>query len=169
MATQSGQSELHMPELRQVMSRFKRETLQQIQQGFNIQPLPLWPNERISRRDPTGRGIAEMDLQQFGGNDPNEAGFVFTIPEHMRWAELGVMRGLPSSRVQRGRKGRSDKRYVRRYNPLTGDTHRPTFSPELRHLSRRYGTFIRDFYGEEMMVKMFDAFGAEMEEVDMGF
>lgn len=168
MATQSGKSN-DRPKLRKVMSDFRAQTLDQIMHGFDVQHLPLKPSERISRREPTGRGIADMTLREFGGDSTAESGFVFTIPEHMRWAEMGVMRGLPSSKVQRGRKPSFKKRYANPYNPFTGNTFRPSFSQELAHLNRRYGRFLQDFYGQEMMTSMFDALGGEIEELDMGF
>jgi len=167
MAKKSEQ--LQMPDLKHVLSDFRVQTMAQIMKGYEVQHLPLTPRERMSRYINTGQGVRDTMLRQFGGDNPDEVGFVFTVPYHMRFAEVGTVGGLRGADVRRSRKWQVGKRYAR-WNPIIGETHRPSFSPELRHLSRRMGDFLRDFYGQQYMAQMYDALGGVLEEeLDFGF
>lgn len=158
-----------MPDLRKVISQFRLETYNQIMAGYQVQHLPLSPRERISRYVNTGEGVKNTDLREFGTGSPDEVGFVFTVPQHMRFAEIGTVGGLRGSEVQRGRKYRPEMRYVRSWNPIVGETHRPVFSPQLRNLQRRLGDFLRDFYGRQYMAQMYDTLGGILEDdLDIG-
>lgn len=142
-----------------IISRLGEDALEQMKMNLSIQHLPLNDTERLSKRKPTGAGWKSISIRDFGSETSREVGYIFTVDETMRFAEMGVMRGLEAEDVKKSRKAKYNKRYVSRYNPITGDTHRPAMMMEIRHLQSRLGRFLSDFYGEQMEASIMEITG----------
>lgn len=73
----------------------------------------------------------------------------FFFNEYLRYVDIGVGKGRKAEDIDRTRKARYKSRYAKKWDPKKGNTHRPSFMMEFRHLQRRMGFYLLNRFGYE--------------------
>ena len=68
---------------------------------------------------------------------------------------MGTVGGRPLDVVRRDRKARHNRRYVRQWIAVMGESARPSIMMEARHVASRMQRYYEDFYGRELSVEVF--------------
>lgn len=161
--------------VRQTLSLFKEQTLQQLR--VNMQTQAVWPREvypgfstvNENRRlrgqwFSTGKGEKSFRGDIKSPDDLSEMVMTFWMNDYLRYTDLGVGRGTKAEDVDRDTKASYKRRYTAAWDRATGRSHRPHLMMEFRHLERRLANYALDWYGEELT---FGPFKALPEEIPM--
>lgn len=152
----------------EIIKIFAENTEESIKKNLVVQK--IWPTEvypgyaKVSRS--TGEGAKSIDVDVISADDSGNITIKMGMASYMRFVDIGVARGRDVEDVRRSRKAKHLQRYVRRWSPETGESHRPFFLIEARHLQRRVGDFMSDFFGKEAQARLIEAF-ADL-QVDLG-
>ena len=167
------QLEKPMTPLKDKMQYILNEGLEALRENWAIQKIyphevyKGWLEENAKRAEAMGRkgwystGIGVNSLAgTIDNSTPEKATMSFYVAEHMLYVDAGV--GIWSKRedVDSQRKARYNKRYISSWIPnnATSRTHRPFFRMEMRHIAGRLENYLRDFYAQEAMVDVYEAF-----------
>jgi len=156
--------------LNEMIRIFAQNTEDAVKKNLVIQK--IWPTEvypgYAEKSKSTGYGANSIDARVVSADETGNVTVVMSVASYMRYVDVGVMKGLHAEDVKRNRKAKYLHRYVNTWAPERGDTHRPFFFIEARHLRRRIGQFMADFYGMKSQSAMLvEAFGT-LEEIDLG-
>ena len=156
---------------REKMKYMADDTRQKVMKAFDVQEIypigevyPGWFRENELRTAgkhrgwySTGEGYKSFHHQvRYTPSQiddfPSEVHIEYFFNHYLGYVDLGVGKGRPLQKVKRSEDARRDDRYVTEWNPKAGETHRPLFRKEMRHLSRRAGMWLvtwsgRMFYG----------------------
>ncbi len=149
-----------------VLAQFASETLEALGTNFSVQHISPYALESGKK---TGTGKALRSLETSSGG--NEDAWVLRIRfnDYLRFVDMGVGRGRPIEVVERGRKARHNKRYVRRWDPAGGETHRPHLLMEGRHLQARLQNYFEDYYGQSFAFEMMTIFNEANPKIEFVF
>lgn len=150
-------------------SRFKEQTLMQLKANVLTQtvfPTEVYPGYAVINEArkatggwwSTGEGAQSFDGRVVNSSDISNLVLEFRYMEYLNFAELGVGQGRPAEDVQRSKKANYRRRYINKWMPRQGKTHRPFLSMELRHLATRLERYALDFYGYEAQFRVMDMF-----------
>ena len=162
----SLESELQALSLRERLAKMGVETTARLKKNFAVQKIypegevyPGWFAENAKRAQKqngkwysTGEGIKSFHWQVVGDEDkdglPHGLGIDFFYNAYLRYAELGVGAGRKVADVQRTRTNLYTQRYIAKWNPKQGHTHRPVIRQELRHLAGRFAMVLVNRIGK---------------------
>lgn len=161
--------------VRQTLSLFKEQTLQQLR--VNMKTQAVWPREvypgystvNENRRlrgqwYSTGEGEKSFRASIKNPDDLSEMVMTFEMNDYLRYTDIGVGRGTKAEDVDRDAKASYRRRYTISWDRSRGRSHRPHLMMEFRHLERRLANYALDWYGEELS---FGPFLALPDEVQM--
>lgn len=147
--------------VRQTLSLFKEQTLQQLR--VNMKTQAVWPREvyrgystvNENRRlrgqwYSTGEGEQSFRGSIQNPDDLSEMVMTFEMADYLRYTDIGVGRGTHAEDVERDAKASYKRRYTRSWDRSKGRSHRPHLMMEFRHLERRLANYALDWYGEEL-------------------
>lgn len=145
---------------------FAEDALRQFRTNFATQHIfPYAPYSEYYKRNEynkkhggwysTGEGVKSFRYQVSGDDMNTEIHFFHNA--YLLYAELGVGRGNPWSKVVHDRKANYNTRYTR-WIYREGMTHRPAISMELRHLQHRMQNYAEDYLGKECSVEFLNIF-----------
>lgn len=145
---------------------FAEDALRQFQTNFATQHIfPYAPYSEYYKRNEyykkhggwysTGEGLKSFRYHVTGDDMNTEIHFFHNA--YLLYAELGVGRGNPWSKVVHDRKAHYNTRYSR-WLYREGMTHRPAISMELRHLQHRMQNYAEDYLGRNCSVEMLNVF-----------
>lgn len=155
--------------LHKAISRFHEATLMQVQANLVTQtvfPTEVYPGYRIineSRKAhgswySTGEGARSFTGRVVKAGEIGDVVLQYQFNDYLKYAELGVGKDRPVEKVDRSKKANYRRRYVNKWVPRSGRTHRPAIMMELRHLGTRLERYATDFYGYEAQFKIMDLF-----------
>ena len=147
-----------------VLRRFAMDAVQALQANMQTQhvfPTEIYPGFRKVneyRKDhggwyATGKGVRSFTsrLDATPGHEAISLGF----RDYLRFVDMGTVGGRPLDVVRRDRKARHNRRYVRQWLAVMGETSRPSIMMEARHVASRMQRYYEDFYGRELSVEVF--------------
>ena len=155
--------------LHKAISRFHEATLMQVRANLVTQtvfPTEIYPGYRIineSRKAhgswySTGEGARSFTGRVVKAGEIGDVVLQYQFNDYLKYAELGVGKDRPAEKVDRSKKANYRRRYVNKWVPRSGRTHRPAIMMELRHLGTRLERYATDFYGYEAQFKIMDLF-----------
>lgn len=158
--------------LRKTISRFHKETLDQI--DINLATQQIWPTEVYPgyRKEneyrkkhgmwySTGKGAKSFRGKILSADRIDNISIEYRYLNYMRFAEIGVGKGVSAEDVDRGKNVNYSTRYISMWNRRMGKSHRPSIRSEVNHLSTRIEKFLLDFYGEQLKAHV--VYGFEMD------
>lgn len=149
-------------DIREKMMEYGQETLSMLK--HNIATQKMWPALVYPRYDEinkirekygswysTGDAISTMRfvLKNSKLSNMSDARMDFFINEYLRYVDIGVGKGRKAEDIERNRKARYKSRYAKKWDPTRGNTHRPSFMMEFRHLQRTLAWYLMSRYGFE--------------------
>ena len=155
--------------MRYVANLFKDQTLAQLKSNFMTQriwPYEVYPGYHIDneRRDleggwhSTGEGIKSFEGEVIKAGEDGIVTMAFRFNDYLQYVDLGVGAGRSADDVDRGKKANYSRRYIHKWIPRSGKTHRPAIAMELRHLATRLENYVQDFYCKTAEVKIVETF-----------
>ncbi len=149
-----------------VLASFAKDTQEAFGSNFFVQHISPYALES-GKKTGTGKALRSMETDSKGNNGE----WVMTIRfrDYLRFVDMGVGRGRPIESVERGRKARHTKRYVSRWDPQTGETHRPHLLMEARHLEARLHSYFEDYYGKNFAWQLMTIFNEENPKIVLSF
>ena len=160
-----------------VLQMFRRQTWASLVRNTRTQH--IWPQEiypgftsvneyrrKHKKWYATGQGSRSFEVLLISSKDGNET-IVIRFAEEMRFAEMGVGKGRPFTRVEHDANARFDQRYISRWVTKRGSTHRPAIAMEARNLQERMKNYLRDFYGRYVEVEVYRTIGG-FKPIDLG-
>jgi hypothetical protein len=156
--------------MRYIADLFKQQTLQQLQ--INMMTQRIWPYEvypgyrvRNERRKTLGGWVSTGEgIKSFEGSvieADEETGMVtmaFRFNDYMQYVDIGVGAGRKAEDVNRSKNVKFKQRYVSKWNPAGGATHRPGIRPELNHLLTRLEGYVQRYYDAKIDFKILETF-----------
>lgn len=148
--------------LRYVANMFKEQTLHQLEANMQTQrvfPYEVYPGyieENEYRRQhgmwySTGEGVKSFEGDVIEADE--QTGMVtmaFRFNDYMQYVDIGVMQGIKAEDVSRSKKAQFKSRYVSRWQPHSGGSHRPGIQPELNHLLTRIEGYVQRYYDAKL-------------------
>lgn len=146
--------------LNRVVHLFFTQTLSQIDADMRMQH--IWPDEiypgfaevnAIRKKKgqwfSTGRGAKSFRGKhtKIASEEDTSIAILFSYNDYLRYAELGVGKGVKAEDGKRSKKGHYNVRYTRVWNRRKGKSHRPLMY-EFRHLQTRLMNYMTDYYCE---------------------
>lgn len=162
--------------LRYVTNMFKEQTLKQLKANMQTQrvfPYEIYPgfhtvNEyrrQLAGGDHDKGWFAEGDgVKSFEGEvyEADEStGMVtmgFRFNDYMQYVDIGVGAGRKAEDVDRARNVNFKARYINKWNPGAGKSHRPGIRPELNHLLTRLEGYVQSYYDAKLDFKILETF-----------
>lgn len=156
-----------------VLRSFAHQSVQRLQDDFRVQK--IWPYEiypgfaqvNAQRRAramrgskdwyATGEGIKSFHYEVMSSSEGVET-IRIEFLDHLRFVDMGTAGGHSIDTVERSRKARYNKRYVKLWDVGRGEAHRPSIMREMRHLAGRMQRYIQDFYGRECEAVIYRSF-----------
>ena len=148
--------------LRYVANMFKEQTLAQLQANMQTQrvfPYEVYPGyieENEYRRQhggwyATGEGIKSFEGDVIEADEKTgNVTMVFKYNDYMQYVDIGVMQGVKSDDVSRSKKAQFKNRYINRWKPSAGSSHRPGMQPEFNHLLTRIEGYVQRYYDAKL-------------------
>lgn len=150
------------------MRNMGRETISRLRHNFVIQK--IWPTEvypgyaeKNAKKKgvpgawySTGEGIKSFEFEVMSAEDGNET-IRFQYNRYLRYVDIGVGAGTTAEDVDRGKKARYNKRYLRIWDRSRGRSHRPSIMMEMRHRQGALGMFLQNYYGREVEAQLYTA------------
>lgn len=145
-----------------------RETISRLRHNFVIQK--IWPTEvypgyaeKNAKKKgvpgawySTGEGIKSFEFEVMSTEDGNET-IRFQYNRYLRYVDIGVGAGTTAEDVDRGKKARYNKRYLRIWDRSRGRSHRPSIMMEMQHRQGALGMFLQNYYGREVEAQLYTA------------
>lgn len=161
--------------LSKAASHFKVQTLQQLQTNMITQT--VWPTEvyhgyrainEYHRAHggwySTGEGAKSFEGSVSGNDKVGELEMHFWFNDYLRYADLGVGKGVTAEDVLRSRKANYKRRYTARWARSHGRSHRPFGTRmEFNHLATRLTNYALDFYGYEGQFRVLESLPEEID------
>ena len=156
--------------LRYVANMFKEQTLDAIENNLMTQkiwPTEVYPGYSITNRRRQQQGewySTGQGARSFEGNvveadeDTGRVTLSFRYNDYMDFVDIGVGSGRKAEDVERQRKANYRRRYINKWIPGAGVSHRPAISMEFRHLASRLQSYCYDFYGNELEYRVLNTF-----------
>lgn len=138
-----------------VLKQFAKDTRIAMGSSFSIQHISPYNLESGMK---TGTGKALNTLETTARGSQGEWVMSIQFNDYLRFVDMGVGRGRKIETVERGRKARQSRRYVQRWNPALGETHRPHLLMEQRHLQARLQNYFEDYYGKTFAFELLTIF-----------
>jgi hypothetical protein len=107
----------------------------------------------------TGEGIKSFEGIVYQADE--NTGMVtmgFRFNDYMQYVDIGVGAGRKSEDVERSKNVKFKQRYVSKWNPAGGATHRPGIRPELNHLLTRLEGYVQRYYDAKIDFKILETF-----------
>lgn len=147
--------------LNKVIRLFFEQTLGQLDANRMVQhiyPAEVYPgynqiNQERKKKGmwySTGEGAKSFrgKMSKVATEKDTSFSMVYSYNDYMRYAELGVGKGLRAAGVERSKKAHYNVRYTRIWNKDKKRGHRPAIMPEFRHLQTRLMNYMTDYYCE---------------------
>ena len=156
--------------LRYVANMFKEQTLDAIENNLMTQkiwPYEVYPGYKMTndrRRQEGGWFSTGQGARSFEGSvieaDENSGRVLmkFRYNDYMDFVDMGVGAGRKATDVDRAKKANYRRRYINKWIPSAGASHRPAISMEFRHLASRIQSYCFDFYGTELEYRVLNTF-----------
>ena len=151
--------------LKKKISRFHQDTLDQL--SINLTTQQVWPtevypgyrqiNEYRKRHGgwySTGEGARSFQGKVVSADRIDNISLHYSYNEYMRFAELGVGKGVSAEDVERSKNVNYKSRYISSWDRSAGRSHRPSIRSEFNHLARRIELYLLDFYGYEITAQV---------------
>lgn len=156
--------------LRYVANMFKEQTLKQLVANMQTQrvfPYEVYPGyiEENEYRHQHGGWYAKGEaIRSFEGEvieaDDN-TGMVtmaFRYNDYMQYVDIGVMQGVKADDVNRSKKIQFKQRYINRWAPHSGSSHRSLMQPEFNHLLTRIEGYVQRYYDAKLDFQIKETF-----------
>lgn len=156
--------------LRYVTNMFKEQTLKQLK--ANMQTQRVWPyeiypgfhtvNEYRRQRGEwyaNGEGVKSFEGEVYEADE--DTGMVtmgFRFNDYMQYVDIGVGAGRKAEDVDRAKNVNFKQRYINKWQPRAGKTHRPGIRPELNHLLTRLEGYVQMYYDAKLDFKILETF-----------
>ena len=156
--------------LRYVTNMFKEQTLKQLK--ANMQTQRVWPyeiypgfhtvNEYRRQRGEwyaNGEGVRSFEGEIYEADE--NTGMVtmgFRFNDYMQYVDIGVGAGRKAEDVDRAKNVNFKQRYINKWQPRAGKTHRPGIRPELNHLLTRLEGYVQMYYDAKLDFKILETF-----------
>ncbi len=156
--------------LRYVTNMFKEQTLKQLK--ANMQTQRVWPyeiypgfhtvNEYRRQRSEwyaNGEGVKSFEGEVYEADE--DTGMVtmgFRFNDYMQYVDIGVGAGRKAEDVDRAKNVNFKQRYINKWQPRAGKTHRPGIRPELNHLLTRLEGYVQMYYDAKLDFKILETF-----------
>lgn len=156
--------------LRYVTNMFKEQTLKQLK--ANMQTQRVWPyeiypgfhtvNEYRRQRGEwyaNGEGVRSFEGEVYEADE--NTGMVtmgFRFNDYMQYVDIGVGAGRKAEDVDRAKNVNFKQRYINKWQPRAGKTHRPGIRPELNHLLTRLEGYVQMYYDAKLDFKILETF-----------
>lgn len=85
---------------------------------------------------------------------PDGLTITFSFNDYLRFVEMGVGKGTSWNDVQNSRKANYKSRYTKKWNRAVGQSSRPAFSMEIRHVQQRVRDYLADYYGKTGVIQV---------------
>lgn len=156
--------------LRYVANMFKEQTLDAIENNLMTQkiwPYEVYPGYKMTndrRKQEGGWFSTGQGARSFEGHvveadeDKGRVTLSFRYNEYMKFVDMGVGAGRKADDVERAKKANYKRRYINKWIPSAGVSHRPAISMEFRHLASRLQSYCYDFYGNELEYRVLNTF-----------
>lgn len=162
--------------LRYIADVFKAQTLGQLKSNMQTQrvfPYEIYPgfhtvNEYRKQRAggnhnkgwfADGEGVNSFEGIVYQADE--NSGMVtmgFRFASYMQYVDIGVMRGVHAEDVNRSKNVKFKQRYISKWNPAGGASHRPGIRPELNHLLSRLESYVQRYYNAKIDFKILETF-----------
>ena len=140
--------------LNNVIKTFLGQLDNQMDVNFMTQGISPYTNRDISSNHGSGSGLNTLQSRLVSCDSAGNVTAVYQYVSYLRYVDIGVMKGVKAGEVNKQRNARFKARYVRMWDPESGDTHRPAIMIELRHFQTRLRKYLVDFYGWEGGVRL---------------
>ena len=156
--------------LKYVMGMFHTQLISQLQANMQTQhifPYEVYPGYHSIneyRRQHGGWYSKSEGAHSFEGEvleaDENTGMVTMTLRynDYMQYVDIGTMAGVHAEDVNRSKKAQFKTRYVNRWNPSGGASHRPGIQPEWNHLKTRVEGYLQRYYDAKIDLKILETF-----------
>ena len=171
-----GRNGMALLPLRYVANMFKEQTLKQLianmqtQRVFPYEIYPGFHTENEYRRQRAhddhskgwfadGEGVRSFEGEVYEADETT--GMVtmgFRFNDYMQYVDIGVMSGVKAEDVDRAKNVRFKARYINKWQPRSGKSHRPGIRPELNHLLTRLEGYVQSYYDAKLDFKILETF-----------
>ena len=157
--------QIHQPRrsVNVVLRRFAMDATNALRE--NMQTQHVWPTEiypgfaqvneyRKQHNSWFATGRAAKSFYSKVDATPGKETITIGFIDYLRFVDMGVGAGRKAEDIDRARNARYDKRYIRRWLVMNGDskTMRPAIMMETRHVASRMQNYFEDYYGRELLV-----------------
>lgn len=166
--------------LRYVVGMFKEQTLKQLVSNMQTQrifPYEVYPGyieENEYRRQQaeraaaagkqgpwfsTGEGIKSFEGEVIEADE--NTGMVtlsFKYNDYMQYVDIGVLQGVKADDVNRSKKIQFKQRYISKWAPRSGSSHRSIIQPEINHLKTRLEGYLQQHYDAKIDFQIKETF-----------
>lgn len=151
-----------------VLRMFARDAVAALENNFvtqHVWPTEIYPgyaavNAKRKRQGgwyATGAGARSFGYKVNSAADGNET-ITISFNRYLRFVDMGIVAGQKYDDVERDRKARHNRRYVRFWESRQGETHRPAIMMEMRHLEHRMIGYLEDYYGQQVLTTIYQTF-----------
>lgn len=166
--------------LRYVANMFKEQTLKQLvsnmqtQRVFPYEVYPGYIQENEYRRQAaerawmqgkqgpwfsTGEGVKSFEGEVIEADEATGmVTMAFRYNDYMQYVDIGVMQGVKADDVNRSKKIQFKNRYISRWAPRSGSSHRSVMQPEFNHLLTRLEGYVQQRYDAKLDFQIKETF-----------
>ncbi len=106
----------------------------------------------------TGKSADSVYTSVVRASGPSNITVGISHIDYLRFADMGVGIWGDYEDISRNKKARPNARYLSRWVPASGQTHRPGIMFKARTIQRRMENYLMDFYGLEIEARFIDGF-----------
>lgn len=156
--------------LRYIAGLYKDQTIAQLKANMQTQrvyPYEIYPgfhsvNEYRRQHGgwyATGEGVKSFEGEVLEADENRGTiSLAFRYSEHLKFTDIGVMKGIKAEDVDRARNIKFKQRYVSRWNPSSGATHRSGIQPEFNFLLGKLERYVQRYYDAQLDFKILHTF-----------
>lgn len=156
--------------LRYIARLFKEQTISQLEVNMATQHVfpyavySAYPEINEYRRQhggwySTGEGAKSFEGVIYEADE--NTGMVtmgFRFNDYMQYVDIGVGAGRKHDDVQRSKNVAFKNRYISKWNPSGGATHRPGIRPEVNHALTRLESYVQRYYDAKIDFQVLETF-----------
>lgn len=105
----------------------------------------------------TGEGVKSINTRVAKAASVDDVAICLSHLDYLKYPDMGVGAWASYEDIQAQAPARYGKRYLTRWVPSMGMTHRPGIMYKARSIQRRMANYMQDFYGEEIEVRLIQA------------
>lgn len=105
----------------------------------------------------TGEGVKSIGTRVVRASSVDDVVISLSHLDYLKYPDMGVGVWASYEDIQHQAPARYGKRYISRWVPSMGVTHRPGVMYKARSIQKRMAKYMQDFYGEEIEFRIIEA------------